>query len=107
MFDKWLNHNLYIGDANLEDVYSWLSETISPVILTTRDEFSYYDMYHGDGDLWIMQTTDVSDVSGSSNDTITLISFKNIEDAVLARLRLGGNIYREDLEIWKTTGQLK
>lgn len=92
MSDKWLNHNLYIGDVEEEDVYSWLSETISPVMMTTKAEFSYYDMYHGDRDLWIMQTTDVSDVSGSANDTVTLISFKHLEDALLAKLRFGGSV---------------
>jgi len=92
MTDRWLNYNLYIGDVEEEDVYCWLSETVSPLVMTTKAEFSYYDMYHGDRDLWIMQTTDVSDVSGSSNDTVTLISFKHMEDALLARLRFGGSI---------------
>jgi hypothetical protein len=92
MSDRWLNHNLYIGDVEEEDVYSWLCETISPVLMTTQAEYDYFKMYHGDRDLWIMHSTDVSDVSGSSNDTITLISFKNIEDALLTKLRFGGNI---------------
>lgn len=92
MSETWLTHNLYIGDVEEEDVYAWLSETISPLLMTTKAEFRYYDMYHGDRDLWIMQTTDVSDVSGSSNDTITLVSFKNIEDALLTKLRFGGSI---------------
>lgn len=89
MSDEWLNHNLYIGDANEEDVYSWLCETIAPLHMTVKDEFSYYDVYHGDRELWIMHTTDVSDVSGT-NDTVTLISFKHVEDALLSKLRFGG-----------------
>jgi|Laugrespbdmm15sn_2_1035079.scaffolds.fasta_scaffold185324_1 hypothetical protein len=92
MSDRWLNYNLYIGDAVEEDVYAWLCESIAPLLMTTQAEYDYYDMYHGDRDLWIMHSTDVSDVSGSANDTITLLSFKNIEDALLAKLRFGGNM---------------
>jgi hypothetical protein len=92
MSEPWLNYNLYISDVEEEDVYSWLSETVSPLVMTTQAEYDYFKMYHGDRDLWIMHSTDVSDVSGSANDTVTLISFKHMEDALLARLRFGGNI---------------
>lgn len=91
MSEPWLNHNLYIGDVEEEDVYSWLSETISPVLMTTQAEHDYFKMYHGDRDLWIMHSSDVSDVSGSY-DTVTLISFKHLEDALLAKLRFGGSM---------------
>lgn len=84
-------YNLYIGDAVEEDVYSWLSETIAPLLMTTQAEYDYYNMYHGDQDLWIMHSADVSDVSGSY-DTITVVSFKNKEDALMAKLRFGGSM---------------
>lgn len=85
--------SLYIGDANEEELYSWLCTTISPLAKTTCPKRTYYDVYHGKKNLWIMQTTDVSDVSGSSNDTLTLITFKQIEDAMLTKLKFGGNLF--------------
>ncbi len=89
---KWLDYNLYIGDADERELYEWCAENISPVLMTTQAEFDYYKMYHGDKDLWILHTTDVSDVSSSSWDTITLVSFKNKEDAIMTKLRFGGAI---------------
>lgn len=86
-----LAYNLYIGDANEEDVYTWLCENVSPLIMTTRAEWSYFDMYHGDNDLWIMVSQDVSDVNGSPWDIITHIGFKHQEDALVAKLRFGGS----------------
>jgi hypothetical protein len=47
-------------------------------------------MYHGDRDLWILQTTDVSDVSGQF-DTITHVRFKSINDLLLCKLTWGGS----------------
>jgi hypothetical protein len=91
MSDKWLNYDLYIGDVNEEELYSWLCANISPLVMTTRAEWSYYDMYHGDNDLWIMHSQDVSDVSGSPWDVITQVSFKNKEDAVMTKLCFGGS----------------
>jgi len=84
--------SLYIGDANEEELYSWLCTTISPLAKTTCPKRTYYEMYHGKRNLWAMQTTDVSDVSGSSYDTLTLITFKNMEDAIMAKLKFGGSI---------------
>jgi len=89
---EWLNYDLYIGDAVEEDVYEWLCENIAPVLMTTQAEYDYFKMYHGDHDLWIMHSTDVSDVGGSRWDTITQISFKKKEDAIMTKLRFGGSI---------------
>jgi hypothetical protein len=58
--------SLYIGDINEYELVNWLSENISPVAMTTRAEYQYFDMYHGDDDKWIMDTTDVSDVIPAS-----------------------------------------
>lgn len=83
---------LYLGDANEEDVLNWLCEHISPLVMTTKAEYAYHEMYHGDDDLWIMDTTDVSDVSSSKWDTITEIIFKNKEDVMYCHLVWGGTI---------------
>lgn len=92
MSDKWLNYNLFVGDAVEEELYEWLSENIAPVLMTTQAEYDYFKMYHGDHDLWIMHSCDVSDVNGSVWDTVTQVSFKNKEDAILAKLRFGGSM---------------
>ena len=81
---------LYIGDVDEQDLLNWLCENISPLVMTTRAEHAYYDMHHGDNDLWIMDTTDVSDVSSSKWDTITEVMFKNKEDLVYCQLVWGG-----------------
>jgi hypothetical protein len=91
MYDKLLTYSLYLGDADEDNVYSWLCGNIAPVIRTTQAEHDYFKMYHGDQDLWSMHSTDVSDVSGSY-DTVTLIGFKHKEDAVMARLQFGGSM---------------
>jgi hypothetical protein len=85
-----MNKCLYIGDANEEELLNWLCENISPLIMTTKAQYAYYEMYHGDHDLWIMNTTDVSDVSSSKWDTITEILFKNKEDVMYCHLVWGG-----------------
>ena len=82
--------DLYLGDVDEEELLGWLCETISPLVMTTKAEYSYFNMYHGDDDLWIMDTSDVSDVSGSSWDTMTVVTFLRKEDAMLSRLRWGG-----------------
>lgn len=84
--------SLYIGDINEYELVNWLSENISPVAMTTRAEYQYFDMYHGDDDKWIMDTTDVSDVSSSKWDTITHIQFRHKEDLMLCHLAWGGTI---------------
>jgi len=84
--------DLYIGDVDEDDILSWLSENICPIGKTRTKKWNYYNTYFGERKKWQLETADVSDVSGSSNDTITLVSFKNIEDALLTKLRFGGNI---------------
>ena len=83
---------LYLGDADEEEVLNWLCEHISPLVMTTRAEFAYHDMHHGDDDKWIMDTTDTSDVRGCKWDTITEIVFKNKEDVMYCHLVWGGSI---------------
>jgi len=85
-----LAYKLYIGDVNDHDLADWLAGNISPVVFTTRSEFAYYDMYHGDFDLWILDTTDVSDVSSSKYDTISVVTFSRREDLMLCQLTWGG-----------------
>lgn len=84
-------YNLYIGDIEEQDLLEWLCENIAHIALTTKEEFAYYSTYHSDDDLWVMNTTDVSDAS-PMYDTITLVMFKNKEDALIAKLRWGGSI---------------
>jgi len=91
MSDKWLNYNLYLGDRDETELYDWLCENIGPLSRATRGEWDYFTMFHGDNDLWTMHSADVSDTSGSY-DTITQISFKHKEDAVMAKLRFGGSM---------------
>jgi hypothetical protein len=84
-----LPYYLYIGDANEESVVEWLCENLSPIVLTTRAEHSLTDMYHGDCDLWILNTQDVSDIR-SRYDNITMIRFLRDEDRLLCQLTWGG-----------------
>lgn len=86
-----LDYNLYLGDRDETELYDWLCENIAPVLMTTKAEWDYFTMYHGDDDLWIMHSADVSDTSGQY-DVITVMSFKNKEDAVMAKLRFGGSM---------------
>jgi hypothetical protein len=86
-----LDYNLYLGDRDETELYEWLCENIAPVLMTTKAEWDYFTMYHGDNDLWIMHSADVSDTSGSY-DIITVLSFKNKEDALMAKLRFGGSM---------------
>ncbi len=83
--------NLYVGDVDEEEILSWLCESISPISHTKKEEFQYYGTYYGKDNSWIMNTSDVSDVSGQF-DTITLISFKHQADSIVARLRWGGSL---------------
>jgi hypothetical protein len=83
---------LYLTDVNEEDVVNWLCEHISPLAITTRAEYVYHCQYYGDDDKWILESTDVSDVSSSNWDTITEIVFKEKEDAMYCHLRWGGKI---------------
>ncbi len=87
-----MNRCLYIGDADEEALLNWLCENISPLVMTTRAQYAYHDMYHGDNDRWTMDTTDVSDVSSSKWDTITEIVFKDQEDVMFCRLVWGGTV---------------
>ena len=82
---------LYLGDANEEEVLGWLIESISPLAFSSKAEFNYYDTYHGNGGVWCMNTSDVSDVSGPW-DEITEITFQRKEDAILCSLRFGGRV---------------
>ena len=83
------DHTLYIGDVDEQEVVEWLTRNLSPVVFTTRTDGDYYDMYHGDHDLWILHSQDVSDVSGQY-DTITQICFAKKEDRLLFQLTFGG-----------------
>lgn len=87
-----MKNSLYLNDVNEEEVLNWLCEHVSPLEMTTRPEYAYHDMYHGNDDKWIMETTDVSDVSGSAWDTITEVVFKNKEDIMYCHLVWGGSI---------------
>lgn len=87
-----MKNSLYLNDANEEEVLNWLCEHVSPLVMTTRAEHAYHDMYHGDDDKWIMDTIDVSDVSGSAWDTVTEIVFKSKEDIMYCNLVWGGTI---------------
>ena len=84
-----LDYILHVGDADESKLVEWLCENLSPIVFTTRSEYSYSDMYHGDHDLWILHTQDVSDVSGQY-DTITQIHFAKKEDRLLFQLTFGG-----------------
>lgn len=86
------NYLLYLGDKDEEDVLGWLIENIGPLGLTTKAEYNYYNTYHGLNDDWVMNTSDVSDVSGQF-DLITQLTFKHKEDAVLCALRFGGQVH--------------
>lgn len=86
-----MTKDLYLCDVNEQAVLEWICENISPVAFTTRAEFAYNDMYHGERDLWILDTTDVSDASYQW-DTITRVQFLHEEDAALTLLRWGGSL---------------
>jgi hypothetical protein len=85
-------NSLLIGDVDQDALLNWLCENISPLVMTTRNEYSYFNMYHGDDDLWIMDTTDVSDVNSSKWDEITQVIFKNKDDLLLCKLTWSGVI---------------
>lgn len=85
------NYSLYLGDKDEDDVLGWLIENVGPLGKTTKEEYNYYNTYHGAKSKWIMNTSDVSDVSGQF-DLITAIGFKHKEDAVLCALRFGGKV---------------
>lgn len=84
-------YSLYLGDKEEDDVLGWLIENISPLAMTSKAEYNYYNTYHGENDLWAMDSTDVSDVSGQF-DTITQVRLKYKQDAMLCALRFGGKI---------------
>ena len=83
-------YNLYIGDIDEQEILGWLCENIGPIARTVKEEYNYFNTYHGSNNLWVMNTSDVSDVSGQY-DTITLVSFKRPEDAMLTKIRWGGS----------------
>jgi hypothetical protein len=84
-------HKLYIGDVNEQDLADWLEENISPILFTTKEVSAYFTMYHGDNDLWILDTADVSDVSSSKYDTVSVVTFSRREDLMLCQLTWGGS----------------
>lgn len=86
-----MNKDLYLCDVNEQEVLEWICENISPIAFTTRADFAYSNMYHGERDLWILDTSDVSDTSYQW-DTITRVQFKHKEDVALALLRWGGSL---------------
>jgi hypothetical protein len=86
-------YDLYIGDKDEHDILSWLIANIAPLGKTEKAEWNYYNTYKAKREKWIMNTTDVSDVSSSSWDTLTHVIFKDKEDAVLCKLTWGGSIY--------------
>lgn len=84
-------YSLYIGDKDEDEVLGWLIQNVSELASTTKEEFNYFNTYRGAGDKWVMNTTDVSDVSGQF-DEIALIVFALREDAIMAKLRFGGSM---------------
>lgn len=82
-------YNVYLGDKDEKEILAWLIENIGPLGMTTKAEYSYYEQFYALDGSWCMQSTDVSDVSGSSYDVITLVEFDNHEDALLCRLTWG------------------
>jgi hypothetical protein len=86
-----LEYNLYVGDRDETELYDWLCENVGPLSMTTKSEYDYFTRFHGDNDLWIMHSADVSDASGVY-DIITQISFQHKEDLLMAKLRFGGSV---------------
>lgn len=84
-------YSLYIGDKDEDEVLGWLIQNVSKLASTTKEEFNYFNTYRGADDKWVMNTTDVSDVSGQF-DEVTLIVFALHEDAIMAKLRFGGSM---------------
>jgi hypothetical protein len=85
--------DLYLGDKPENDILGWLIANVAPLGNTLKAEWNYYNTYRAKKDVWVMNTSDVSDVNSSQWDTITHIIFKNREDAVLCKLTWGGTIY--------------
>lgn len=86
-------YELYIGDKDENDILGWLIANVAPLGSTTKEDWNYYNTYKSKNDTWIMNTTDVSDVSSSQWDTMTHVVFKNKDDAMLCKLTWGGIIY--------------
>lgn len=84
-------YSLYIGDVDEDEVLGWLIQNVSELASTTKEKFNCFDTYRGTDNKWVMNTTDVSDVSGQF-DEITLIVFALQEDAIMAKLRFGGSM---------------
>ena len=84
--------NLYLGDKDEKEVLAWLIENVGPLGMTTKAEFDYYEQFYALDGSWCMRSTDVSDVSSSQFDVITLIEFANKDDAILCHLCWGGSI---------------
>lgn len=85
-------YNLYITDKDEKEVLAWLIENIGPLGMTTKAEYDYYEQFYASDGSWCMRTTDVSDVSGSRFDVITLVEFEANEDAILCKITWGGSI---------------
>jgi hypothetical protein len=83
--------NVYLGDADEQEVLGWLIESIGPLAFSSKAGFNYYDTYHGSDGVWRMNTSDVSDVSGQW-DEVTEVTFQRKEDAMLCSLRFGGRV---------------
>lgn len=86
-----MNKDLYLCDVDEQAVLEWICENISPIAGTTRPQFASSDTYYGERNLWILDTTDVSDASYQW-DTITRVQFKHKDDAALTLLRWGGSL---------------
>lgn len=84
--------NLFIGDVDEDEVVAWLSESICPIgSVDKNSEWQYFTTFIGERNRWRLESTDVSDVSGCY-DTMTQITFKITEDALMCKLRWGGSL---------------
>lgn len=84
--------DLYISDVDEDEVLAWLSENICPIGNTNKKEWNYFNTYIGVRKKWQLETADVSDLSSSPWDTITQVTFKSNEDALMCKLRWGGTL---------------
>ena len=82
---------LYLGDCDEEVVLTWLIENIGPLGMTTQASGDYYKQFYAKDGMWVLRTSDVSDVSGQF-DTVTCVEFGSKEDALLCHLTWGGSL---------------
>jgi len=85
-------YNLYIGDNDDNDILTWLQENVEKLERTTKEEWNWFNTYHGMNNSWIMESSDVSDTS-SKYDIISQITFTTKEDAIMCGLRFGVTVH--------------